>query len=66
MAGYCMKCRGKRELKDAQPVTLKNGRAATRGTCAVCGTTITAMGGAKGARQEGYRSPLRRRGWPGR
>jgi len=31
MAGYCMKCREKRELQDAQPVTLKNGREATQG-----------------------------------
>ncbi len=51
MEGYCMKCREKRELKDAQAVTLKNGRAATQGSCAVCGTKITVMGGAKAARQ---------------
>ncbi len=47
MEGYCMKCREKRELKDVQVVTLKNGRAATQGSCAVCGTRITVMGGAK-------------------
>ncbi len=51
MEGYCMKCRVKRELKDAQAVTLKNGRAATQGSCAVCGTTITVMGGAKPAQK---------------
>ena len=51
MPGYCMKCREQRELKDAQPATLKNGRAATRGSCAVCGTKITVMGGANAARQ---------------
>ncbi len=51
MAGYCMKCREKRELKDAQAVTLKNGRAATQGSCAVCGTAIMVMGGARAARQ---------------
>ena len=51
MEGYCMKCREKRELKDAQPVTLKNGRAATQGNCAVCGTKVTVMGGAKAAQQ---------------
>ena len=49
MQGYCMKCREKREMQDAQEVTLKNGRAAMQGTCAVCGTKITVMGGAKGA-----------------
>ena len=47
MQGYCMKCREKRELKDTQAVTLKNGRAATQGTCAACGTKVTVMGGAK-------------------
>ena len=50
MQGSCMKGRDKRELKDAQAVTLKNGRAATQGSCAVCGTKITVMGGAKAAR----------------
>ena len=49
MHGYCLKCREKREMKDAQAVTLKNGRAARQGTCAVCGTKITVMGGAKAA-----------------
>ena len=47
MQGYCMKCREKRELNDVQQVTLKNGRAARQGTCAVCGTKVTVMG--KGA-----------------
>ena len=50
MQGYCMKCREKRDLKDAQSVTLKNGRAATQGTCAVCGTKVTVMGGGKAAK----------------
>ncbi len=35
---------------DMQAVTLKNGRAARQGTCAVCGTTITVMGADKTAR----------------
>ena len=47
MHGYCLKCREKREMKDAQAVTLKNGREATQGSCSVCGTKITVMGGAK-------------------
>jgi hypothetical protein len=50
MQGYCMKCREKREMKDPQQVTLKNGRAATQGTCATCGTKVTVMGGAKTAK----------------
>ena len=49
MPGSCTKCREKRELQDAA-VTLKNGRSATQGRCAVCGTKITVMGGAKAAR----------------
>ncbi len=47
MQGYCLKCREKREIKDVQAVTLKNGRAARQGTCAVCGTKITVMGADK-------------------
>jgi hypothetical protein len=49
MEGYCLKCREKREMQDPKEVTLKNGRAAMQGTCAVCGTKITVMGGKKGA-----------------
>ena len=49
MLGYCLKCREKREMKEPQQVTLKNGRAATQGTCPVCGTKITVIGGAKAA-----------------
>lgn len=49
MQGYCMKCREKREMQDPKEVTLKNGRAAMQGTCAVCGTKITVMGGKKAA-----------------
>jgi hypothetical protein len=44
MQGYCMKCREKRDLNDVQQVTLKHGRAARQGTCAVCGTKVTVMG----------------------
>ena len=42
-----MKCREKRDAKDMQQVTLKSGREARQGTYAVCGTTITVMGGAQ-------------------
>ncbi len=44
MEGYCLKCRTKREMSDAQKVTLKNGRPATQGLCPVCGTKITRIG----------------------
>ena len=38
--GYCVKCRDKagREMKDVEVVTMKNGRKAAKGKCAVCGT----------------------------
>lgn len=35
---YCMKCKQKREMKDTQTVTMKNGRKALKGKCSVCGT----------------------------
>ena len=36
--GYCVKCKAKREMKDAQEVTMKNGRKAMKGSCPECGT----------------------------
>ena len=42
--GYCVKCRAKREMKDAEKITMKNGRPATQGTCPVCGTKIFKIG----------------------
>jgi hypothetical protein len=36
--GYCVKCRTKREMANAQQVTMKNGRPALKGKCSVCGT----------------------------
>lgn len=41
---YCVKCRAKREIKDPQEVTMKNGRPAMKGTCPVCGTSIFRIG----------------------
>lgn len=37
---FCVKCKTKREMKDAERVTMKNGRPALRGKCSVCGTTM--------------------------
>lgn len=37
---YCPKCRDRRELIDAQPVTFANGRSAVQGRCAICGTRM--------------------------
>jgi hypothetical protein len=53
---YCVKCREKREIKNPEEVTMKNGRPALQGTCPVCGTKLFRMlsgsasdGGAKTA-----------------
>ncbi len=40
---YCVKCKTKREMKDAERVTMKNGKPALKGKCAVCGTTINSI-----------------------
>ncbi len=44
ITAYCVKCRAKREMRDPRPVFLGNGRAATQGTCSVCGTRLTRIG----------------------
>jgi hypothetical protein len=38
MEGYCVKCKAKSEMANAQEVTMKNGRKAMKGKCANCGT----------------------------
>ena len=44
MEAYCVKCKAKREIRNAEKVTLKNGRPANRGTCPNCGTKIYRIG----------------------
>ena len=44
MQAYCMKCRAKREMKDARAITMKNGKPATQGVCPVCGTKMFRIG----------------------
>ena len=46
MEAYCLKCRMKKEIKDAEQVTLKNGRPATRGKCGDCDGTVFRIGSA--------------------
>ena len=41
---YCIKCKTKRPVQNAREVTLKNGRIAVQGECAVCGTRLLRMG----------------------
>lgn len=40
---YCVKCKKKTEMKDAQRVTMKNGKPALKGQCSICGTTVNAI-----------------------
>lgn len=42
---YCVKCKSKREMKDAKAITMKNGRPATQGVCPACGTKMFKIGG---------------------
>jgi RNase P subunit RPR2 len=42
---YCVKCKAKREVKNAQNITMKNGKPALSGTCPVCGTKMFRIGG---------------------
>jgi hypothetical protein len=35
---YCVKCKMKTVMLDPQPFTMKNGRAAIKGTCSICGS----------------------------
>jgi len=44
MQAYCVKCKAKREMAKPAKVTMKNGRAATKGTCPVCGTGMYRIG----------------------
>ena len=44
MQAYCLKCRAHRDINNAQQVTLKNGRPATRGKCSVCCSTVFRIG----------------------
>ncbi len=37
MQAYCLKCRAKREMKDAKAITMENGRPVTQGVCPTCG-----------------------------
>jgi hypothetical protein len=44
MEGYCLRDKKKVEMKDVQPITMKNGRPASVGTCSICGTKIYKIG----------------------
>lgn len=44
MEGFCVKCKTKREIKNATETTLKNGKPAVQGVCAICGTKMFVVG----------------------
>ncbi len=44
MQAYCVKCRAKREMKNAKSITMKNGKPATQGVCPTCGTKMFRIG----------------------
>jgi hypothetical protein len=44
MEAYCVKCRTKREMKNSEQITMRNGKPATRGICPVCGTKMFKIG----------------------
>jgi len=35
---YCVKCKAKKNMSNAEKVTMKNGRSAMKGQCPDCGT----------------------------
>lgn len=45
--GYCVKCRQKRDMKNAKEVDMKGGRRAMSGICTVCGTKMFKILGKK-------------------
>ena len=44
MIRYCLKRKEHREIQGTRPVTMKNGRPATRGRCGECGATMFRLG----------------------
>ena len=47
MQAYCLKCRAHTNIDNAEQVTLKNGRPATRGKCSTCAATVFRIGRAR-------------------
>jgi len=44
LVAYCVNCKARREIVNAQPVFTSAGKPATSGECAVCGTALYRMG----------------------
>lgn len=45
--GYCVKCKAKSTMAEAEKVTMKNGREAVKGKCEKCGTGMYKILGKK-------------------
>lgn len=43
---YCVKCRAKKEVSNAEKVTMKNGKPAQKAKCPTCGTGMYKIGAA--------------------
>ena len=41
---YCVKCRAKRDVEEAEDVVMKNGKHAKKAKCPVCGTGMFKIG----------------------
>lgn len=44
---YCVKCKEKKDIKNPQQVTMKNGKPAVSGQCPTCGTKVFRIGSGK-------------------
>ncbi|MHB9133400.1 MAG: DUF5679 domain-containing protein [Armatimonadota bacterium] len=44
---YCVKCKAKKDMKNAQQITMKNGKPAVSGVCPDCGTKMFRIGSGK-------------------
>ena len=44
MEAFCVKCSTKREIQAPEPVVMKNGRDAVKGTCPACHGTLFRIG----------------------
>jgi len=54
MQAYCVKCRAKREMKDARPITMKNGKPATQGHAPFVAPRFSELGRAEVWTYAGY------------
>ena len=60
MQAYCFKCQSMKDLMEAEWVTLKNGRPATKGRCETCQGAVFVIG--KGRLDDASKSAVSREG----